>query len=145
VVIQTKLFLGGGVCLLLEVWVGRTWIPPRWLHLAGTWVDSLVLAGVLIREMNFRLYRRRCDTAKRGLRPKSSPLTLRCDGLPEGHAAKRGLWSRASVHPGVTWLPLPEVVGPLPELHERCSCSFIQIIPLIFGVLTPAASVSTEG
>ena len=56
-----------------------------------------------------------------------------------------GLWSRASVHPEVAWLPLPEVVGPLPELHEKCSCSFIQIVPLTLGVPTPAAGVSTEG
>jgi len=38
--------LGGGVRLLLKVWVGRTWIPPRWSHLFGTWADSLVMAGV---------------------------------------------------------------------------------------------------
>ena len=63
--------------LLLEVWVGRTWIPPRCLHLFGTWADSLVMAGVLIREMSFRLYCRMCDTVERELRPESSPLTLR--------------------------------------------------------------------
>jgi len=77
VVIQTILFLGGGVCLLLEVWVGWTWIPLRWLHLVGTWADSLVLAGVLIREMSFHLYCCMCDAAELGLRPESSPLTLR--------------------------------------------------------------------
>jgi len=70
-------FLGGGVRLLLEVWVGQTWILPMWLHPFGTWVDSLVMAGVLIREMSFRLYCRMCDAAERGIRPESSPLTLR--------------------------------------------------------------------
>jgi len=103
------------------------------------------MVGVLIREMSFRLYCCMCDVAERGLQPESSPLTLRCGGLHEGHVAERGLRSRASVHPEVTWLPLPEVVGPLPELHEKGSCSFIQIIPPILGVPTHAAGVSTEG
>ena len=75
--LDRTLSFGGSVCLLLEVRVGWTWITPRWLPLFGTWADSLVMVGLQIREMSFRLYYCMYDTAERGLQPKSSPLTLR--------------------------------------------------------------------
>jgi len=69
--------LGGGVRLLLEIWGvglgflrdGRTSSERGRIH--WSW------PGCLIREMSFRLYCRRCDAAKQGLRPASSPLALR--------------------------------------------------------------------
>ena len=137
--------LGESVCLLLKVRLGRTLdstevVAPLW-----NMGESIGPVGVEIREMSLRLHCCMCNAAERGLQPESSLLTLRRGGLHEGHAAERGLRSRASVHPEVTWLPLPEVVGPLPEPHGKCSCSFIQIVPHTSGVLTPAAGVSTEG
>ena len=96
--------------------MGRGWTSPRRLHQIedlggfigpGRGVDNGDEVSLAL------LY----DLAEQRLQPVSSPFTLWSAGLHEGHAAKRGLRSRASVNPEVTWPPLPEVGGLLLELH----------------------------
>ena len=58
------------------------------------------------------------DAAERGLYSMSSHFHPMVSQLVWRPCSQAGLWFRASVHPEVMWLPLSEVVGPLPELHD---------------------------
>ena len=58
------------------------------------------------------------DVAERGLCSMSSHFHPIVSQLAWRPCSRVGLQSRASVHPEVTWLPLPVVVGSLLKLHD---------------------------